>query len=148
MNLEKYEIIQGPGDSYYEFYSEGPKGRIKKIVRFTLLSEYEDNFYNLFLGDWLESEGRASDTSVSDNKDPEKILATVASIVVHFTASKPQAAIFAQGSTPARTRLYQIGITAHILEIDKGFDIHGFREDKWERFQKNKSYEAFLLRCK
>ena len=148
MNLEKYEIIQGPGDSYYEFYSEGPKGRIKKIVRFTLLSEYEDNFYNLFLGDWLESEGRASDTSVSDNKDPEKILATVASIVVHFMASKPQAAIFAQGSTPSRTRLYQIGITAYIREIDKDFDIHGFREDKWERFQKNKRYEAFLLRRK
>ena len=43
MNLEKYEIIKGPGDSYYEFYSEGPKGRIKPIVRFTLLSEYEDD---------------------------------------------------------------------------------------------------------
>jgi intein/homing endonuclease len=148
MNLEKYEIIKGPGDFYYEFYSEGPKGRIKKIVRFTLLSEYEDDFYNLFLGDWLEAEDRVSDTSISDNKDTEKILATVASIVVHFTASNPQAVIFAQGSTPSRTRLYQMGITAHKLEIDKDFDIHGFRDDRWEGFQKNKRYEAFLLRRK
>jgi hypothetical protein len=148
MNLEKYEIIKGPGDFYYEFYSEGPKGRIKKIVRFTLLSEYEDDFYNLFFGDWLEAEDRVSDTSISNNKDTEKILATVASVVVHFTASKPQAVVFAEGSTPARTRLYQIGITAHMFEIDKEFDIHGFREDRWERFQKNKRYEAFLLRRK
>jgi hypothetical protein len=72
----------------------------------------------------------------------------VASITVHFTASKPQAVIFARGSTPSRTRLYQIGITAHIHEIHKDFDIHGFRKDKWERFQKNSKYEAFLLRRK
>jgi len=67
MNLAKYKIITGPGEFYYEFYSEGPKGSIRKIVRFTPLTEYEDNYYNLYLGDWLEAEGRASDTAVSNN---------------------------------------------------------------------------------
>jgi hypothetical protein len=148
MNLEKYTIIKGPGDFYYEFFSEGPKGKIRKIVRFTPLTDYEDYYYNLYLGDWLEAEHRASDTSVSNNKDREKVLATVASIVFHFTALMPQAIIFAQGSTASRTRLYQIGITSHWSEINEDFDLHGFRQDKWERFQRNNNYEAFLLRRK
>jgi hypothetical protein len=148
MNLAKYTIITGPSEFYYEFYSEGPNGRIRKIVRFTPLTEYEDNHYNLYLGDWLEAEGRASDTAVSNNNDRKKILATVASIIVHFTFQKPEAIIFAEGSTPSRTRLYQTGIAAHWSEIDESFDLHGFREGKWERFQKNRSYEAFLLHRK
>jgi hypothetical protein len=148
MNLEKYEIIKGPGNYYYEFYSEGPKGRIKKIVRFTSLTEYGADYYNLFLGDWLGAENTASDTSVSNNDDRQKILATVATIVVHFTSRFPGAIIFAEGSTPARTRLYQMGITIHWSEINEDFDLHGFRLNKWERFHKGRNYEAFLLRRK
>jgi hypothetical protein len=107
--LEKYMIIEGPGDFYYEFTSEGPKGRIKKVVKFTPLNEYEDGYYNLYLGDWLEAENRLSDTAV---------------------------------------RLYQIAITTHWQEINEDFDLHGFRHNKWEKFQKDRNYEAFLLRRK
>jgi hypothetical protein len=148
MDLDKYAIIKGPDDFNYEFYSVGPNGRIKKIVRFTALADYEDDYFNLYLGDWLEVEHRASDTSVSNNEDRDKVLATVASIVVHFTSLMPQAAIFAKGSTPSRTRLYQIGITSHWSEIREDFDVQGFRQTIWERFQRNRNYEAFLLRRK
>jgi len=148
MDLEKYAIFKGVDDFYYEFYSVGPNGRIKKIVTFTALTDYEDEYYNLYLGDWLEAESRASDNSVSNNGDRDKVLATVASIVVHFTALMPKAVIFAQGSTPSRTRLYQIGIKSHWQEINEDFDVHGFRQAKWERFQKSRNYEAFLLRRK
>lgn len=148
MNLEKYEILKGDSDFYYEFYSEGPRGKIKKVVRFTPLAEYANDYYNLYLGDWLEREDRLSDTIVSNNMDREKILNTVAAIVLHFTAHIRDAIIFAEGSTASRTRLYQMGISANWQEINEYFDLHGFKEGKWERFQKNRNYEAFLLRRK
>lgn len=148
MNLEKYTIIKGADEFNYEFYSVGPNGRIKKIVRFTALTDYEDAYYNLFFGDWFEAEHRSSDTSVTNNEDRDKVLATVASIIVHFTSLMPQSVIFAKGSTPSRTRLYQIGITAHWSEITEDFDVQGFRQSTWERFQRNRNYEAFLLRRK
>jgi hypothetical protein len=148
MHLEKYTIVKGDSDFYYEFYSEGPKGRIKKVVRFMSLTEYENDYYNLYLGDWLEAEDRFSDTVVSNNRDREKILATVAAIVVHFTAEIPHAVIFAEGSTVSRTRLYQMGISANWQIIKEYFDLQGFKEGEWERFQKNRNYEAFLLRRK
>jgi hypothetical protein len=66
--------------------------------------------------------------------------------IMNFTVK--EAIIFAEGSTPSRTRLYQMGITAHWPEIDEGFDLQGFRHEKWERFEKNRDYEAFLLRRK
>jgi hypothetical protein len=100
------------------------------------------------LGDWLEAEDRLSDTVVSNNMDREKVLATVAAIVVDFTASIPHAVIFAEGNTPSRNRLYQMGISANWQVIDEYFDLHGFKDDKWERFQKNRNYESFLLRRK
>jgi hypothetical protein len=148
MHLEEYTAVKGDSDFSYEFYSEGPKGRIKKIVRFTPLTGYGNDYYNLYLGDWLEAEDRLSDTVVSNNMDREKVLATVAAIVVDFTAAIPHAVIFAEGNTPSRNRLYQMGISANWQVIDEYFDLHGFKDDKWERFQKNRNYESFLLRRK
>jgi hypothetical protein len=114
MHLEEYTAVKGDSDFSYEFYSEGPKGRIKKIVRFTPLTGYGNDYYNLYLGDWLEAEDRLSDTVVNNNMD----------------------------------RLYQMGISANWQVIDEYFDLHGFKDDKWERFQKNRNYESFLLRRK
>ena len=148
MHLEEYTIVKGESDFYYEFYSEGPRGRIRKIVRFMPLTGTGNDYYNLYLGDWLEAEDRFSDTVVSNNMDREKVLATVAAIVVDFTAAIPHAVIFAEGNTPSRNRLYQMGISANWQIISEYFDLHGFKDDKWERFQKNRNYEAFLLRRK
>ena len=148
MHLEEYTAVKGDSDFSYEFYSEGPKGRIKKIVRFTPLTGYGNDYYNLYLGDWLEAEDRLSGTVVSNNMDREKVLTTVAAIVVDFTASIPHAVIFAEGNTPSRNRLYQMGISANWQVINEYFDLHGFKDDKWERFQKNRNYESFLLRRK
>src|SRR6185312_12300902 len=119
MHLEKYTAVKGDSDFYYEFYSEGPKGRIRKIVRLMSLTEYGNDYYNLYLGDWLEAEDRFSDTVVSNNMDREKILATVAAIVVDFTAAIPHAVIFAEGNTALRNRLYQMGISANWRDFRK-----------------------------
>jgi len=47
----------------FEFYSEGPRGRIKKVVQYSLTGT--KNVYNLGFGDFDEDTGEISDLSVT-----------------------------------------------------------------------------------
>ena len=75
MNLKRYDYVTSDFQAY-EFYSEGPKGEIRKLVIFDRISEIEPPIYNLAFGD-VDEKGRLDDTSVSNNKDRDIILATV-----------------------------------------------------------------------
>jgi hypothetical protein len=50
------------------------------------------------------------------------------------------------GSTPSRTRLYQIGINRLWQEIRKDFMVWGYKDGDWEDFRSNVNYEAFLVK--
>jgi len=54
MNLEHYTYFASNDFKDCEFYSEGPKGRIRKAVRFTKISDEGPAFYNLGFGDISE----------------------------------------------------------------------------------------------
>ena len=56
--------------------------------------------------------------------------------------------VYAKGSTPARTRLYQMGINSNWSEIEPLMLVLGFVDGKWEIFKKNVNYEAFLVQRK
>jgi hypothetical protein len=141
MNLERYPYYANPSFFDFEFESEGPKGRIKKIARFSSIGT---NLYNLGFGDLDEVSGDISDDVVTNNGDGEKVLATVAGIIYDFTARFLKAAIFIQGTTASRTRWYQMGIGRNWEEIGRIFDIYGRRNNQWERFKKGSNYEAFI----
>jgi hypothetical protein len=76
------------------------------------------------------------------------VLATVASTVIDFIKHHPNAVIFAQGSTPARTRLYQRGIQENLDEIGQLFEIEGFSDGAWETFTEGKNDDEFALKAK
>jgi hypothetical protein len=59
--------------------------------------------------------------NVTNNGDSLKVLATVASTVYAVTERYPKAWILATGSTAVRTRLYRMGITNNLMEIEKDF---------------------------
>jgi hypothetical protein len=99
----------------YEFFSEGPKGQIKKMVQYTYTGT--ENVYNLAFGDYDENTKSISDISITNNGDSTKVLATVASTVYALTEKYHNAWIFATGSTVVRTRLYRMGITNNLEEI-------------------------------
>lgn len=52
------------------------------------------------------------------------------------------------GSTKARTRLYRMGITKYITEVEKDFEVLGMRDNGWHPFKKGEDYEAFLVKRK
>ena len=144
----RYECYTSEADDTlmtFEFVSEGPKGRIKKRVIFQL-SEDTEGMYNLAFGDVDSKTNQIDDLAVTNNNDRHKVLATVASIVDLFITKYPHAIVHAKGSTPARNRLYRMGISNNFEEINEDFYVYGLLNDKkWSLFEKNKNYSAFLI---
>ncbi|HEY4147649.1 MAG TPA: hypothetical protein VGM41_01905 [Chitinophagaceae bacterium] len=144
MNLDKYSYSKAETHREYYFHSEGPRGRIKKMVRFQSSYIERTRCYNLVLGDWLE-DNSIDHLVVTNNGDTEKLLATVAAIVMDFTLLFEDAVIYTIGSTVTRTRRYQMSISKTLDEIEEIFNIYGYTKGQWEIFQKNINYDAFLV---
>ncbi len=143
MKIDKYLVVVGETSMVFEFVSEGVHGSISKLVIYS--ETHLHNFYNLGFGDKDEATGKIDDEVITNNGDSEKVLATVASTLYIFMEKYPDAMVFAMGSTKARTRLYRIGITNHITQIQKDFDVYGLLENGWHYFEKQTEYSAFLV---
>ena len=107
----------------FEFISDGPKGQIPKLVKYSETNLKD--LYNLAFGDKDLTTGEINDRTISNNSDSNMVLSTVVSTVYAFTDKYPDSWIFATGSTKARTRLYRMGITKYLLEIKKDFLVFG-----------------------
>ena len=146
MGNEIYQLEEASDAMTFEFTSVGPKGRIAKLVIYSKV--HPDGIYNLAFGDKDINTGTIDDFVITDNKDSHKVLATVASTIYNFTDKYPEAFIVARGSTKARTRLYQMGISNNLEEITTHFKVLGRKEGLWYLFKKNIEYEAFLITLK
>ncbi len=143
MKYEKYSIESDEKTLFFEFTSIGPKGKIKKCIHY--MKTNLKNFYNLGFGDKNEKTGEINDTIISNNGDTHKVLATVALSLYIFTNKYPEAYIIIRGSNTVRTRLYRIGITNNLQEINKDFQIFGQKSGKWHNFKTGIEYESFLI---
>lgn len=146
MQLDRYPLKAEESLMVFEFISNGPKGQIPKLVKFS-----ETNLkdvYNLAFGDKDLTTGDLNDLAISNNGDSEKVLATVVSTVYAFYDRYPNSYIHATGSTKARTRLYRMGIAKYLNEITKDYYLYGLRNSEWEIFEKEIEYEAFLAKRK
>ena len=76
------------------------------------------------------------------------ILATVANTINDFCDHYGNHYIFAVGSTAARTRLYQMGISKLLNEISIDFEILGSKDGGLYEFQKNVNYDSFFVKRK
>jgi hypothetical protein len=149
MDVNTYDYVGNNDFLEYTFYSKGPKGQIKKVVRFTNQIANGIAYYNLGFGDWNEKEEKLDDFVATNNLDTEIVLATIAAIVIDFSTRFPEAVIYATGSTDSRTRKYQMGINKYFKDIEILFDIYGFVEATgWEDFNQGINYDAFLVRRK
>lgn len=101
-------------------------------------------YFNLGFGDWNATKKRVDDLVTTNNQDREKVLATVAAIVIDFLENFPDAWIYVKGSTPARTRLYQMGLRANWEAINSYVVVYGYTGKEWQLFQRKTNYFAFL----
>ncbi len=88
----------------FSFVSEGPKGRIVKLVKY---QEILPNLYNLGFGDQIPGTLEVDDKVVSNNSDLDKVMASVMLTIGLFFRRKPDSAITFKGSNLIRTKLYQ-----------------------------------------
>ena len=147
MNLPHYNYFSRNTFRDYVFFSEGPKGRIRKVVSFVKIGESPD-VYNLALGDEDPQTGIVDDSVITDNKDRDIVLATVANIIHDFCDYYGNQRIYFTGSTATRTRLYQISISSFLDVLSAEFEIYGSLRNRLFDFQKNVNYDSFLIKRK
>jgi hypothetical protein len=131
--------------SIFEFFSIGPKGIILKRIAF--IPTTNDSVYNLSFGD-VTLNGEMSSYSVSDNRDRNKILATVAYAVDIYLDEHPDRYIFFTGSTDGRTRLYRMAVALNYDELSMKFDIYCQTNAGIVAFQKNIPITGILVKRK
>ena len=148
MHLECYSYFTSNFKAY-EFFSEGPRGRIRKLVTFTAIPDTDPPIYNLAFGDANPNTGKLDDNVISNNNDRDIVLATVANTITAFCDYFGNQYIYAEGSTPSRTRLYQMGITNLWEVISADFYVFGLKENEWQKFKPySGNYDAFLIKRK
>ena len=145
VDLEYYEYETKRTFKEYFFYSQGPKGRIRKIVRFALMYNYPAPVYNLVLADWRKIDNNIDDEIITNNGDAKKVLATVGMIVLYFTDIFRNAIVHIKGNKAARNRLYQMNINIYLSQIQKIVYVYGSVNRKRQLFQKNVDYEKFFI---
>jgi hypothetical protein len=145
MEMERYSVEKGEEHLAYGFYSEGPKGRIRKLVRFQNTPELGRNAFNLAFGDFDEATGKIDDLIVTNNHDHVKVLHTIAKIVLDFVNLYPNAIIKIEGTSSSRTRLYQMGISSFWKAFSREFEIYGKIAHDWVPFKKGVNYKGFLI---
>jgi hypothetical protein len=136
MEWESYELEKNKDGLKYGFYSNGPRGTIRKEVRFQSRPELGRNVYNLAFGDYDERTDSINDKIVSNNGDRATVLHAVADIVMDFLERRPFAIILVRGTTKSRVRLYQMGITIFLTELKKRYEVLGKHEGSWALFKK------------
>ena len=141
MNRERYDLIGDITNTNFYFFSIGPKGVIWKKIEFKHL---DNNQYNLCFGDWDDPLQKIDDLARTNNKDRDKVFNTIASAVVEFLKHYPGACVSVRGSTPARTRLFQMLIKANWIELSMVVDIYGYLNGEWRQIDRQKKYEAFM----
>jgi hypothetical protein len=146
MMLDKYQLSSDAASMTFEFISEGPKGKIVKVVQYSETNLKD--LYNLGFGDKDLATGEIDDTTITNNGDSLQVLATVAATVYAFTDKHPKAMVYARAASKARQRLYRMGINNYLTEIQKDFQIHGMKDGVWRHFKRGTDYEAFLVKRK
>ncbi len=74
MNVDKYAFSNSDTLLDFEFCSEGPKGTIKKVVRFSPGNAGGRTYFNLGFGDLNAENGTIDDLSRLNNNDRDKIV--------------------------------------------------------------------------
>lgn len=146
MKLEKYALKVGSDPTVFEFESDGPMGTILKLVLFQ--ETLEPDLYNLAFGDKDLITGEMNDMTISNYGDTDKVLATVVAALYVFFDHFPDALVYATGSTPARTRLYRIGIVRFYTDVQRDFFLYGQTGDDFPVFEIGKNYDGFLVKQK
>jgi predicted phosphohydrolase len=147
MNKDPYEFDEKPIDTdgmhAYTFVSVGIQGDIPKMVVFQPMGGV---FYNMALVDYDATLQTVDDEIVSNNGDMSKVLSTTWKIMLDFLKKFPEKAVFIQGNTDTKQKLYSRLITNNLLVLKQQYEVLGVLETgSTEFFDASKTYIAFVI---
>lgn len=105
------------------------------------------NVFNLVLLDLLES-GEESDSTITDNQDLRLVMATVMRILEDFLRRFPLHRVYFTGNDERKIRLYRIVIGREIFQLRSKFIVLGQIGSRFEYFEANRPYTAFIVSTK
>lgn len=142
MHYEAYTLNANKENTRFHFKSKGKRGIFEKVILITRINHY---LFNLSLLDYDLTAKQYSDIAITDNGDLPEVLATVLAAVKIFLNEHPDKSIYFEGSTSARTRLYQIVINKIYDPFTSEFEIFGMKNSVWTQFEANINYDGFLI---
>lgn len=145
MEWEIYDLKKTRDGLSYSFYSDGPRGRIGKVIEFQWMRGLGTNTFNLAFGDFNECTNLLDDRSVSNNHDRLKVLHTVATAIIDFLEDHPRSIILIKATSVARARLYQMMISSIWATIEPQYEVYGKHESYWIPFRKGVNYVEFFV---
>lgn len=92
------------------------------------------NLYNFGFGDLDSITNDINVIITSNNGDVDLIMGTLGRIIYEFTEIFEGAIIYIEGTTAARTRIYQLHINKHWKRINPVFEVSGLINNQWEPF--------------
>ncbi|WAC14793.1 DUF6934 family protein [Dyadobacter pollutisoli] len=151
INTEDY-IDTVPGIDIMDsrrFFSEGRNGRFELRAFITRIRhDSRRELFNIGFGVWDQTRQAVDDKIQTRNDDMRLILGTITVIVLEFLQNYPFAYVYAEGSTLARTRLYQREISKILDELPGDLLLYGLisAEDiGFIKFRRGINFEGFLL---
>ncbi|TAE76606.1 MAG: hypothetical protein EAZ85_00005 [Bacteroidetes bacterium] len=137
-------LFEEKGSFKYSFESVGLQ-TITKIVEFQPITY---SIYNLAFGDFDEINQNYDDEIRSNNQDIHKIFATIFQICNHFFIQNTDKAIYLEGNTPLKQKLYQRIIKNNLSDLENNFIIFGVIGEEYEILDFSKIYDAFVIKLK
>lgn len=140
MIKETYTFLPSKRKTWFAFQSEGVKGKIVKIVQFSLVN---DGKWNLGFGDW--NKGTVDDHVLTNNQDTMKVIRTIAKIVLDFFTEYPQITLVIEPVDEKRKRFYNLIFQRHYDDMKSQFNIIGLIEKRAEIYSPQKFYDSFEI---
>ncbi len=135
--------IKTEDELVFSFVSEGPQGRIVKIVKY---QEVEHRVFNLAFGDQIAGSNDIDDLVISNNNDLPRIIATVILTIEIFFHQMPDRVVYFEGSTRQRTVLYHRIISNYRHLLEENLYFYGGKADKdIELFSPIDDYDFFVI---
>ena len=144
MNTPWYDYLSDGYDRMF-YFSGWESMNMNKVLLFKYLDDPE--VYEIILGN-LRTDGSIDVERAGDYDHADTVLSTVAKAIAFFLADRPEAEIFIEGTTPTRTRLFQMAIVRELDDLGQYFDVYGFTDGREEIFQSGRNYQAFTISLK
>ena len=150
-----YAFTTHSTETSFAFISEGPRGRLPKLVTFEPTDVESVFTVGLFTGTAVERDPERHQRDRTDNGDARRVVDTVIAAIDRFLDRFPDRWVTYDGYfggrfDPVRMRLYRMAITANLAYLQTRVTMYGILPDEvsHELYDPTHDYVTMLFRSR